>query len=129
MSPLFDPEIMTNGLQEKAANCIVSWVKTQKVAQLQVEILQTPGKTPLIFIEVPAFGQGTNDETVLLYAHFDKQPPMTETWDPRKGGPHTPLLTDEGKLYGRGGAGSQRACVDGSILFIFIKIINFHKIR
>jgi len=41
-------------------------------------------------------------ETVLLYGHLDKQPPLTEAWE--KGlGPYTPVIRD-GKLYGRGGA-------------------------
>lgn len=47
---------------------------------------------------------GSNDtaETILMYGHMDKQPPMTEFWNPGTG-PHTPVVKD-GKLYGRGGA-------------------------
>ena len=43
---------------------------------------------------------GERPGTLLLYGHLDKQPPFTG-W--REGlGPWTPVLTPEGKLYGRG---------------------------
>ena len=35
-------------------------------------MVRLPGRTPLIFIEVP----GDSDDTVLLYGHLDKQPEM-----------------------------------------------------
>lgn len=43
-----------------------------------MKLLQDKGRTPLIFIEVE--GEGKCDETVLLYGHLDKQPPMYEGW-------------------------------------------------
>ncbi|MDH3644742.1 MAG: M20/M25/M40 family metallo-hydrolase, partial [Gammaproteobacteria bacterium] len=59
-----------------------------------------PGRTPVLFCEVPA----TNAEqtgTVLLYGHYDKQPEFAG-WEAGLG-PWEPVLRD-GKLYGRGGA-------------------------
>lgn len=46
---------------------------------------------------------GKKDEkTVLMYAHCDKMPPVTDQW--RKGlGPHTPVIEGD-KLYARGAA-------------------------
>ncbi len=55
---------------------------------MTVEVAELPGRTPLIVIEVPAFGGGPADDTVLLYGHLDKQPEM-HGW--REGlGPWTP---------------------------------------
>jgi len=99
LSRNYDPEFLTNGLLQQAANHMIDWVKQQNVKGLQVELVEEPGKTPLIFIEIPA--TQPNAETVLLYGHFDKQPHMTG-W--KEGlGATTPVIRD-GKLYGRGGA-------------------------
>jgi acetylornithine deacetylase/succinyl-diaminopimelate desuccinylase-like protein len=62
--------------------------------------LEHPGRTPLIFIDIPG-DPDAGDETVLLYGHLDKQPEMTG-W--REGlGPWQPVREGD-KLYGRGGA-------------------------
>ena len=60
-----------------------------------------PVRTPLLCIEIPAFGTGAPDGTVLMYGHFDKQPGLTG-WSEGLG-PRTPVIRDD-KLYGRGGA-------------------------
>ena len=62
-----------------------------------LEVVRLPGRTPLIFIEVP----GTAVGTVLMYGHLDKQPEMLG-WAEGLG-PWVPLRKDD-KLYGRGGA-------------------------
>ena len=67
---------------------------------LKVEILRLPGRTPLLYFDVPA-SVGSGDSTVLLYGHLDKQPEMSGWRDGY--GPWDPLLED-GKLYGRGSA-------------------------
>jgi len=54
-------------------------------------------------------------DTVLLYGHLDKQPPLTESWDEGLG-PYTPVLKD-GKLFGRGSAD------DGYAIFAAISSI------
>jgi hypothetical protein len=58
---------------EKAANLIIDWVKEQPIKDMKIELIQHEKKTPLIFAEIAAFGEGSNDRTVLAYAHFDKQ--------------------------------------------------------
>ena len=74
-------------------------------------------RTPFIFIEIAASDPEAYSHTILMYGHFDKQPPMTEEWDPNYGGPTTPVVVD-GKLYGRGGAD------DGYSLFASINCIQ-----
>jgi hypothetical protein len=96
-SPHFDPQWAASGHIERVIRLAEAWVKRQPVRGLTVEIVRLPGRTPLLYFNVP----GAGDRTVLLYGHLDKQPEMSG-W--RDGfGPWDPLLED-GKLYGRGGA-------------------------
>lgn len=78
-----------------------TWARAQAIEGMQVEVVRLEGRTPLIFIEIPATGAESGDDTVLLYGHLDKQPEMTG-WDADLG-PWEPVLRDD-KLYGRGGA-------------------------
>ncbi len=100
-SPMFDANWVQNGYMAQAVTLMETWARNQKVAGLQVEVVQLEGRTPLIFLEVPASGPDTGEDTVLLYGHLDKQPEMTG-WDPDLG-PWKPVLRGD-KLYGRGGA-------------------------
>ena len=87
------------------------WTEEQQVAGMRLEVLESEGRTPLIYIEV----DGDESSTVLMYGHLDKQPAMVG-WE--KGlGPWTPVLRD-GKLYGRGGAD------DGYAIFASIAAIR-----
>ncbi len=99
-SPAFEPNWEKLGHMEAALQLLVGWaeekIKALSGATLTVERL--PGRTPLIFIDVPG---AKNDDTVLLYGHLDKQPEMTG-WAEGKG-PWIPVLEGD-KLYGRGGA-------------------------
>jgi len=62
-------------------------------------VVRLEGRTPLIYIDVPATGAG--DDCVLLYGHLDKQPEMTG-WAAHLG-PWKPVIEGD-RLYGRGGA-------------------------
>jgi acetylornithine deacetylase/succinyl-diaminopimelate desuccinylase-like protein len=96
-SPLFDAEWQAHGHMDRAAELMAAWCRVQPIAGLKVEIVREPGRTPVLFCEIP----GSGDDTVLLYGHMDKQPEFTG-W--AKGlSPWEPVLRD-GKLYGRGGA-------------------------
>jgi acetylornithine deacetylase/succinyl-diaminopimelate desuccinylase-like protein len=64
---------------------------------MQIEIRRLPGRTPLLFIDIP----GELPGGVLLYGHLDKQPEFTG-WAQGLS-PWEPVMRD-GKLYGRGGA-------------------------
>ncbi|MCC6671583.1 MAG: M20 family metallopeptidase [Planctomycetes bacterium] len=96
-SPLFDPKWQENGHMAKATRLIADWCRQQAVEGLKVEVVQLPGRTPLIYMEVP----GEAKDTVLLYGHLDKQPEMTGWLEGL--GPWQPVLRED-KLYGRGGA-------------------------
>ncbi len=99
-SPHFDPHWEAHGHMERATQLVADWCEAHKPEGASVEIVRLPGRTPLVFVEVPATG-GLQDDTVLLYGHLDKQPEMTgwaEGLDP-----WTPVLRED-RLYGRGGA-------------------------
>ncbi len=96
-SPTFDPQWESHGHMEAAINLMAEWCRAQPVAGMRVEVRRLPGKTPLLFIDVP----GELPGTVLLYGHLDKQPEFPG-WLPGLG-PWEPVMRD-GKLYGRGGA-------------------------
>lgn len=114
-SPDYDPEIHENGYQEKAVKLLSDWVLAQKVDGLELEVLHEKDRTPLIFLEVAASSKESTD-TVLLYGHFDKQPPLTADWDedlhPWK------AVIKQGKMYGRGGAD------DGYAIFAAVNSIK-----
>ncbi|MFT3669209.1 MAG: M20 family metallopeptidase [Pseudoxanthomonas sp.] len=100
-SPMFDKDWVANGYMEQAVQLMERWAKAQSVPGMQVEVVRLEGRTPLIFIEIPATGPDTGADTVLLYGHLDKQPEMTG-WDDDLG-PWVPVIKGD-KLYGRGGA-------------------------
>jgi len=98
-SPAYDVDWAKHGYMEDAVRLMERWART-KIETLKgatLEVVRLPGRTPLIFIDVP----GEGSDTVLLYGHLDKQPEMTGWWDGF--GPWTPVIKDE-RLYGRGGA-------------------------
>ena len=72
-SPGFDPDWERNGHMQRAMDLIAAWCRAQTLAGMRLEVVRLPGRTPLLFIEVP----GSVDDTVLLYGHMDKQPEMT----------------------------------------------------
>jgi acetylornithine deacetylase/succinyl-diaminopimelate desuccinylase-like protein len=100
-SPMFDADWVAHGYMDDAVRLMEGWARAQPIPGMQVEVLRLEGRTPLIFIEIPAAHGGSDDDCVLVYGHLDKQPEMTG-WDDDLG-PWKPVLRD-GKLYGRGGA-------------------------
>ncbi len=100
-SPMFDPDWVAHGHMDAAAALMERWAKAQAIPGLVVEVLRLEGRTPLIYLEIPASGESIGADTVLLYGHLDKQPEMTG-WDADLG-PWTPVLKGD-RLYGRGGA-------------------------
>ena len=96
-SPLFDAGWEAHGHMLRAAELMAAWCREQPITGLAVEILHEPGRTPVLFCEIP----GSGADTVLLYGHMDKQPEFTGWAEGLS--PWEPVLRD-GKLYGRGGA-------------------------
>ncbi len=110
-SRLFDPEWEANGHLQQAAELLKNWAETRQIKGAKIELLKLPGRTPIIFIDVP----GQSDQVVLLYGHLDKQPEMSG-WAPDLG-PWKAVQKGD-KLYGRGGAD------DGYSLFAALTAIE-----
>ncbi len=96
-SPAFDAEWERHGHMHAAMTLLADWCRRQPLEGMRLEVVELPGRTPLLFMEVP----GDVEDTVLLYGHMDKQPEMTG-WAEGLG-PWQPVLRGE-RLYGRGGA-------------------------
>ncbi len=96
-SPAFDTEWKSRGYMDEAMALLEAWVRDQPIPGMKVERLELPGRTPVLFMEIP--GQG--DDCILLYGHMDKQPEMVG-WNSDLG-PWVPVLSED-RLYGRGGA-------------------------
>ncbi|HSC99260.1 MAG TPA: M20/M25/M40 family metallo-hydrolase, partial [Casimicrobiaceae bacterium] len=96
-SPHFDPAWESNGHIERVIRLAEDWARAQPIPGLRVDIVRLAGRTPVLLFEVP----GSDERTVLLYGHLDKQPEMVG-WR-ADGGAWNPVI-DDGKLYGRGGA-------------------------
>ena len=100
-SPMFDADWVKNGYMDDAVKLMETWARAQSIPGMSLEVIRLEGRTPLIFIDIPASGPESGDDCVLLYGHLDKQPEMTG-WDDDLG-PWKPVLRGD-KLYGRGGA-------------------------
>jgi acetylornithine deacetylase/succinyl-diaminopimelate desuccinylase-like protein len=110
-SPAFDPDWEARGHMDQVVRLAVDWCRSRPVPGLQIQILRHPGRTPLLYLEVP----GTAPGCVLLYGHLDKQPEMSGWREDLA--PWTPVLEGE-RLYGRGGAD------DGYALFASLTAIQ-----
>jgi acetylornithine deacetylase/succinyl-diaminopimelate desuccinylase-like protein len=108
----FDPQWEQHGHMDRAAALLRTWCEQHALPGMKIEIVRLPGRTPLLYIDVPATGRDSSRDCVLMYGHMDKQPEFTG-WGEGLG-PWTPVLR-EGRLYGRGGADDGYA-VFGSLL-------------
>ena len=101
----FDPDWKKNGHIAKVLEMARSWVSDHAPSGTIVEIVEREDRTPVLFIEIPA--TDTSNETVLLYAHLDKQPPCVG-WDASRGlEPWKAVDVHDERghlLFGRGGA-------------------------
>ena len=97
-SPLFDPDWQAHGHMQRAVALVADWIRRQHIPGGTLEVLQDGDRTPLLLLDFP----GSIPDTVLMYGHLDKQPPMVGWRDGL--GPWTPYFDAEGRLYGRGAA-------------------------
>jgi acetylornithine deacetylase/succinyl-diaminopimelate desuccinylase-like protein len=104
-SPMFDAQWVEHGYMDQAVKLMETWARSKLDALpgATLEVVRLEGRTPLIYIDIPAQGTaaGKTDQTVVLYGHLDKQPEMTGWAEDL--GPWTPVIKGD-KLYGRGGA-------------------------
>ena len=104
VSVAYDAGWAEAGHMARATELLRDWCQRHAdgaLAGASVEVLEIEGRTPVLLVDVPPTGDGTADDTVLLYGHLDKQPPFTGWRDGL--GPWEPVL-DGDRLYGRGGA-------------------------
>ena len=95
LSPAFDPDWAERGAMIEAAELLRAWAQEQD-AGLTTEIVQLPGRTPVLLVE-----NGGSGDPILIYGHMDKQPPLGQ-W--RSGlSPFEPVREGD-LLYGRGTA-------------------------
>src|SRR3984957_13935292 len=123
-SPSFDKDWVAHGYMAQAVALFEKWAR-EKIAAIpgaELEVVQLPNRTPLIFIELP----GQSDDTVLLYGHLDKQPEMKGWADGT--GPWTPVIRDD-KLYGRGGADDGYAMFAALSALLALKDQNIPRAR
>ena len=115
LSPDFDPDWELHGHLRTAALQMREWVDALELAGTTTEILQLPGLTPFLLVDVaPSPAAGVETKSTLIYGHLDKQPPAGP-W--RIGDAFTPTRKDEA-LYGRGAAD------DGYALFAALGAIR-----
>jgi len=100
-SPAFDAEWESKPHMDDAVAMFHDWCLGEPIDGMRAEVVKLEGRTPLLFIEVPATPGCEDKGTVMMYGHYDKQPEF-DGW--REGlSPWEPVIKD-GKLYGRGGA-------------------------
>ena len=100
LSPAYDPDWETRGLLHAVLGDAAAYLDGLAIPGLTHEILTEPGRTPLLFVDVPGRGAAAQ-EAVLFYGHLDRQPECTG-WNEGTG-PWTPVF-DGTRLFGRGGA-------------------------
>jgi len=106
LSPAFDASWAGSGHLRAAVDHVRSWIIARDLPGARTEVVELAGRSPLLLVDVPATagvgaGDGSGDETVLLYGHLDKQP-AAGRWSEGLG-PWQPVLRN-GRLYGRGAA-------------------------
>ncbi|SEP52088.1 M20/M25/M40 family metallo-hydrolase [Amycolatopsis saalfeldensis] len=99
LSPAFDADWVNSGHLAAAVEHVKTWIEGRALPGATIEVVQLDGRTPLLYVDVPATAGAVDRGTVLMYGHLDKQPPVggwSEGLDP-----WTPVVRD-GRLYGRG---------------------------
>jgi acetylornithine deacetylase/succinyl-diaminopimelate desuccinylase-like protein len=98
LSPAFDPAWEAHGLLEETAELLAAWARVRPLPGATVEVVRLPGLTPTVLVDVPASDPEATG-TVLVYGHYDKQPPF-DGWTEGRG-PWSPVIDGEW-LYARG---------------------------
>ena len=67
-SPMFDADWEAHGHIDQVLREAAAWVEGCKVAGLKLEVIRLPGRTPVIFFEVPATKADCTDTVLLTMA-------------------------------------------------------------
>jgi acetylornithine deacetylase/succinyl-diaminopimelate desuccinylase-like protein len=97
-SPAYDSDWEAAGHMDEAAELFASWAAARPLAGAVVEVVRIAGLTPTVLVDVPA-SDPQCPGTVLIYGHYDKQPPF-DGWSAGRG-PWTPVIEGD-LLYARG---------------------------
>ncbi len=76
LSPDFDAQWKQHGAIDRAAQHLFAWAMARPIRGLTGQIREIDGRTPVIVLEIPASDDCDREDTVLLYGHLDKQPPL-----------------------------------------------------
>jgi acetylornithine deacetylase/succinyl-diaminopimelate desuccinylase-like protein len=99
LSAAFDADWERTGHLRAATDHVRGWIESRGLPGARCEIVQLAGRSPVLLVNVPATSGATEEGTVLLYGHLDKQPPVggwSEGLAPWK------AVIRDGRLYGRG---------------------------
>src|SRR6476661_3579280 len=66
-SPMFDADWVAHGYMDAAVQLMEVWARAQTIPGMHLEVVRLEGRTPLIFIDIPARGAATGEDCVLLY--------------------------------------------------------------
>src|ERR1700728_2289912 len=76
LSPAFDAQWEDHGQLRAAVNHVQSWIGTRGLPGVTSEVVELPGRSPLLLVDVPATAGAAGADpgsrgTVLLYGHLD----------------------------------------------------------
>ena len=106
LTPMVDPEYATNGLVQKAMECVDKWIQGLNIIGLKRHVIHPEGLNPLVvYVVEPSEGCTKN---IMMYGHLDKQP-YGPGWEEGLS-PTDPIIRGD-FMYGRG------SCDDGYSAF------------
>jgi len=97
LTPMVDPDYLTNGLVQKSMECVDGYIQKLEIKGLSKQTFSTEAGLPLVCYIVEA-SEGIT-KNLMLYGHLDKQPYGTG-WDEDLS-PTDPVIKGD-CMYGRG---------------------------
>ena len=125
LSPAYDPDWQAHGRLDDAAEMYAAWARSRPLDGAVVAVVRRDGLTPTVVVDVPA-SDGEATGTVLIYGHYDKQPPF-DGWSEGRG-PWTPVREGDW-LYARGVADDGYALPSALVALEAIRAGGGHHAR
>ena len=63
-SPMFDADWVAHGYMDQAVALMERWARAQAIPGMAVEVVRLEGRTPLIFLDIPASGAETGEAAI-----------------------------------------------------------------